>query len=127
MKKLSDTYKELGIAFSFPINIKDTEGNDTYYEDSNGYWCKWEYNTNGDKTLIEDSAGYWCKWEYDTNANCTYYEDSNDYWCKIKYDSEGNEIYCENSILGKKGTPRSQSCDGKVIQVDGKKYQLKEL
>ena len=37
MKKLSETYKELGIAFTFPIDIKDANGNRTYYEDSNGF------------------------------------------------------------------------------------------
>jgi|21_taG_2_1085346.scaffolds.fasta_scaffold53387_2 hypothetical protein len=38
MKKLSETYKELGIiAFSFPIEIKDADGNVTYFADSNGY------------------------------------------------------------------------------------------
>ena len=37
MKKLSETYKELGIAFSFPIRIKDAKGNETYREDSKGY------------------------------------------------------------------------------------------
>ena len=96
MKKLSDTYKELGIAFSFPINIKDTEGNDTYYEDSNGYWCQWEYNTNGDKTLIEDSDGYQCRWEHDNNGNVTYYTDGS-YWSKREYDDNSRETYFENS------------------------------
>jgi len=36
MKKLSDTYKELGIAFTFPIEIRDANGNVTYYENSDG-------------------------------------------------------------------------------------------
>jgi hypothetical protein len=36
MEKLSETYKELGIAFTFPIEIKDANGNETYYEDSDG-------------------------------------------------------------------------------------------
>jgi hypothetical protein len=106
MKKLSDTLTELGIAFSFPIEIKDANGNETYSEDSSGYWIKWEYDANGNETYFEDSYGYWRKWEYDSNGNETYYEDS--HGCK-------------------RGTPRSQSCAGKVIEVDGKKYQLKEL
>ena len=37
MKKLSETYKELGIAFTFPIEINDSNGNETYFEDSSGY------------------------------------------------------------------------------------------
>ena len=63
MKKLSDTLKELGIVFTFPIKIKDKNGNETYSE-----------NSDGDK----------------------------------------------------RGTKRG-SCDGKVIEVDGKKYKLTEL
>ena len=106
MKKLSETYKELGIAFSFPIEIKDAEGNDTYYEDSGGCWYKYKYDAEGNQTYSEDSDGYWRKSEYDANGNQTYYENSCGY---------------------KNGTPRSQSCDGKVIEVDGKKYKLTEL
>ena len=85
MKKISEIYKELGIAFTFPIKIKDANGKMTYYEDSNGYYEKHEY------------------------------------------DSKGNVTYYENSDGIKKGIPRSQSCNGKVIEVDGKKYMLKEL
>jgi hypothetical protein len=57
MKPLSDTYKELGIAFSFPIEIKDADGNRTYYENSKGYWYKYEYDDNGNATYYEDSDG----------------------------------------------------------------------
>ena len=85
MKPLSDTLKELGIAFSFPIEIKDANGKETYYEDSEGFWRKYEYDCDGKETYYENSYGY------------------------------------------KKVTPRSQACDGKVIEVDGKKYKLTEL
>ena len=37
MKKLSETYKELGIALSFPIVTKDANGKKTYCEYSDGY------------------------------------------------------------------------------------------
>ena len=57
MKKLSDTYKELGIAFSFPIEIRNPSGKETYYEDSDGFWCKCEYDTEGTVTYREDSDG----------------------------------------------------------------------
>ena len=86
MKKLSETYKKLGIAFTFPIKIKDANGNQTYYE-----------------------AHYWYG-----------------YWHRYEYDEKGNETYFENSKGIKKGTKRG-SCDGKVIEVDGKKYKLTEL
>ena len=42
MKKLSETLTELGIAFSFPIKINDANGNETYYENSKGFWQRYE-------------------------------------------------------------------------------------
>lgn len=64
---------------------------------------------------------------YDTNGNEIYYEDSDGDWYKQEYDTNGNGVYYENSrgkIIDKrpKGT-----CNGKVVEIDGKKYQLKEL
>ena len=104
MKKLSDTYKELGIAFTFPVEIKDSNGSETYYEDSGGYWCKREYDSKDNQTYFEDSYGYSCKREYDSKGNQTYYEDSKGVKC---------------------GTPRSaKTCEGKVVEVDGIKYKL---
>ena len=47
MKKLSKIYKELGIAFTFPIEITDANGDETYYEDSDGYWRRRERDANG--------------------------------------------------------------------------------
>ena len=86
MKKLSETYKELGIAFTFPIEINDANGDDTYYESSDGYWYRIE----------RDADGY-----------LTYFENSNDYWWKMERDSDGNRTYFESSIGYKQGTPRS--------------------
>jgi len=106
MKPLSEIYKELGIAFRFPIIIKDARGNETYTEYSNRYYYRSEYDCRGNETYFEDSDGYWNKREYDANGNVTYYE---------------------NNDGLKEGTPRSQSCNGKIIEVDGKKYMLKEL
>ena len=34
------------------------------------------YDTNGKETYSEDSTGYWSKREYDTNGNQIYYENS---------------------------------------------------
>jgi len=83
MKPLSETYKELGIAFSFPIEIEDANGELTYYESSKGKWEKWECDANGNDTYYEDSLGV------------------------------------------KQGTPRSaKTCEGKVVEVDGVKYEL---
>ena len=57
MKKLSKTYKKLGIAFSFPIEIKDDNGNWAYHENSNNYWQKWERDAKGKETYFENSRG----------------------------------------------------------------------
>ena len=76
MKPLSKTYKELGIAFGFPIEIKNALGDHTYYENSRGYWCKWEYDANGKLTYSEDSDGFRCKRKHDSKGNQTYFEDS---------------------------------------------------
>ena len=107
MKPLSETYKELGIAFGFPIVIKNALGDKTYYEDRDGYCCKCEYDSRGNMTYIEDNKNYWRKREYDSNDKLTYFE---------------------NSDGVKKGTPRSaKTCEGKVIEVDGIKYELRSL
>lgn len=86
MKPLSETLTKLGIAFSFPIEIRDAHGKVTYYEDSNRFWAKWERDDNGNQAYYEDSNGL------------------------------------------KHGTPKSsKTCEGKVIEVDGIKYELKAL
>ena len=43
-----------------------------------------------------------------------------------EYDSKGKEVYYENSE-GVKRDERKPSCGGKVVEIDGKKYELKEL
>ena len=128
MKPLSETYKDLGIAFSFPIEIRDAKGNVTYLEDNGGFCCRWKHDSKGNQTYFENSNGYWCKWEYDSKGNVTYYEDSRGYWCKYEYDANGRVTYHENSKGAKRGTPKSsKTCEGKVVEVDGIKYKLKAL
>ena len=105
MKKISETYKELGIAFAFPIEINDENGNQTYREYSNGSWYRREYNENGNETYFENSDGYWCRSEYHKNGNLTYFE---------------------NSDGIKQGTKKG-SCAGKIVEVGGRKYKLTEL
>jgi|TARA_B110001452_G_scaffold173565_1_gene145442 YD repeat-containing protein len=94
MKKLSEALTELGIAFSFPIEIKDANGNVTYYEDSSGGWYRREYDANGNVTYHENYKGSWQKWERDADGYETYYETS-------------------DGIKG--GTPRS----AKTCEIDG--------
>ena len=76
MKPLSETLTELGIEFSFPIEIEDANENRTYYENSRGFWSKHEHDANGNVTYYENSEGFWVKREYDANGNETYFEDS---------------------------------------------------
>ncbi len=60
----------------FPFRIKDRNNNQIYFEDSNGYWWKREF---------------------DGNNNVIYFENSKDYWIKQEFDKNNNEIYWENS------------------------------
>jgi hypothetical protein len=107
MKKLSDTLKEMGVGFTFPIEIKNKDGRETYFENINGDWHKIEYDTAGKETYFENRYGD---------------------WHKIEYDQLGKETYFENSDGHKTGTPRSaKTCEGKVVEVDGVKYELKSL
>ena len=128
MKKLSETLTELGIAFSFPIEIKDSNGYVTYHEDSSDYWRKYERDANGKVTYFENSDDYWHKCERDANGKVTYCEDSSDFWYKYERDDNGNETYYENSGGLKRGTPKlAKTCEGKVVEVDGIKYKLTAL
>jgi hypothetical protein len=85
------------------------------------------YDANGKEIYCENSNGYWWKQDYDSNNNCIYFENSDGHWYKQEYDVNGNQIYFENSY-GKISDNRPKaSCDGKVVEIDGKKYQLKEV
>ena len=93
--ELKETYKVICYATSFEVyNEKDHL---IYYEDSNGYWSKWEYDEKGNEIYFENSNNYWEKSEYDEKGNQIYYEDSNGYWDKREYNENGNEIHYENS------------------------------
>ncbi len=78
-------------------NVYNTNGNQIYYEDSNGFWEKWEFDANGKVIYYENSKGYWFKYEYDNDGNNIYYEDSNGFWSKRVYNTNGKVIYRENS------------------------------
>ena len=40
------------------LEIKDKNGNQIYFEDSNGFWTKREYDSKGNEIYFEDSGGY---------------------------------------------------------------------
>jgi len=91
LTKLSNG-KELDI--DNPIYLYDEDGNQVYFEDSDGFWWKSEYE-DGNPVYYEDSTGYWSRREYKEDRE-VYREDSTGYWRKREYD-EDREVYCENS------------------------------
>ena len=63
--------KKLDVAY--PIEIRDSNGNVVYIEESDNLWIKYEYNSKGKITYCEDSNNYWSKTEYDDSngkENC---------------------------------------------------------
>ena len=108
----------------FPFIIKDTNGNEIYFENSNGYWWKHEFDANGNRLSYENSNGYWCKYEYDSNGKEIYFENSNGGWYKYEYDSNGNEIYFKNSNGVIRNNKPKPTCEGKIVEIEGKKYKL---
>ena len=41
----------------FPFIIKDSKGKEIYYENSDGYWVKQEYDSKGNRIYWENSDG----------------------------------------------------------------------
>ena len=41
----------------FPFRINNKKGEEIYYEDSDGYWWKREYDLSGSEIYYEDSGG----------------------------------------------------------------------
>ena len=110
------------------LKLYNAGGNCIYYENSDGVWYKQEFDSNGNLIYYESSDGYWSKREYDSNGNLIYSEDSIGFWSKREFDSNGNKIYYENSdgkIIDKR--PKKETCNGKVIEIDGKQYKLTEI
>ena len=63
----------------FPYSEYDSNGNETYFENSDGWWWKGEYDSNGNPTYYETSDGDWSKREYDSNRKLIYSENSTGY------------------------------------------------
>jgi len=40
------------------LHITDRNGNDIYYETTEGRWCKREYDSQGNQIYFEDSKGF---------------------------------------------------------------------
>ena len=84
------------------LEIKDKNGKEIYFEFSNTYWVKREWDSQGRQIYFEGSSGYWAKWEYDSQGNQIYFEDSGG--LIIDY--------------------RPKPCEDKEIVIDGEKYKL---
>jgi hypothetical protein len=100
-----------------------------------GQQIKWDFEANGyleikdkngNQIYFEDSYGFWRKWERDSQGKLIYYEDSTGRWDKHKYDSKGNEIYLETS-RGVIIDNRPKPCSDKEIVIEGVKYKLTKV
>jgi hypothetical protein len=90
----------------FPFSINDSQGNEIYCENSNGFWFKSEYDADNNEIYCENSNGCWWRREYDDNGREIYWEDSDG----IVFDN------------------RPKSCEDKtVIEIDGAKYLLTKI
>ncbi len=49
--------KDLFRNVEYPIQLYDGNGNIIYFENSDGYWEKWEHDSNGNLIYSEDSNG----------------------------------------------------------------------
>ncbi len=85
------------------------------------------YDSNGKVIYYENSRGYWIKRDFDSNGKEIYFENSDGFWYKRDYDANGNKIYYENSNGYINDNRPKPSCNGKVVEVDGKKYKLSEV
>jgi hypothetical protein len=81
----------------FPFEIKDENNNEIYWENSNRFWYKREFDENNNEIYYKNSYGYWIKYEVDENNNKIYWENSDGFWVKQEYDENNNKIYYENS------------------------------
>lgn len=64
---------------------------------------------------------------YDSNNNLIYFENSDYDWYKQEYDSKVNRIYYEDSAGTIIDNRPKGSCNGKVVEIEGKKYKLTEI
>ena len=76
----------------------------------------YEYDSNGKVIHYKNSSGFEIWYDYDSNGKEIHYKNSNgdEFWC----DSKGNRITKKEFDKLKSG------CDGKVVEIDGKKYRL---
>lgn len=55
--KMKTIAQQLNVT-DFPFEIKDKNGREIYWENSNGDWCRKEYDSYGNETHYENSKGF---------------------------------------------------------------------
>jgi hypothetical protein len=93
----------------FPFIIKDSKGKEIYFENSEGYWSKCEWDSKGNTIYFGDSYGYWAKRKYDSEGNRIYYENS---YGAIHDNRPKTEIQKAIELLTKEGLV----VDGKILK-----------
>jgi hypothetical protein len=93
----------------FPFQIKDSNGKEIYYEDSEGDWRKQEWDSEGNEIYLEASNGFWVKRKWDSKGNRIYYENSNG---TIVDNRPKTEIQKAIELLTKEGL----LVDGKILK-----------
>jgi len=113
----------------FPFRIKDSRSNEIYFENSNKYWIKNEFDSRDNLTYSEDSKKFWYKQKFDLNNCEIHYEDSNKYWVKREFDSRGNMTYFENSYgIIEDNRPKSipEYTMEELTKMLGKEFKIKK-
>jgi len=85
------------------LEIRDKNDNPIYFENRNGDWYKWGYDSNGNEIYLETFNGDWTKREYDSKNNLIYVEDSDGY---IINNRPKNEITIDVSGIENSGKSR---------------------
>jgi hypothetical protein len=93
----------------FPFSIKDSNGNEIYCENLDGFWIKREYDSNSNRTRFETSTGYWSICEYDEEDREIYFENSDG---EIHDNRPKTEIQKAIDLLTKEGL----IVDGKILK-----------
>lgn len=80
------------------FELFDENGNNIYWENSEGYWIVQKFDDLNNKLLYKDSDGHYTKFVYDENGNIVYFEDP-DFGAKGTYD-EKNILISYETIDG---------------------------
>lgn len=109
----------------------DVNGNQTYYENSDGDVCKRQLSHEGEASYlisptsqdtvreqldnagnilyVECADGYWENSEYDNHGNRTSWKDSDGAWLVAEFDSLGNETFYKDSDGEERGLSRKKT------------------